>query len=137
MKLSEAIFIFERYEGGSPLLSSFDEFDRFEIVAYLLKSKNEVFKSEDINRAQMLFSVKLAEYAKEIERSNRFMELLEIENDGDPVEEIEGMNKTLKYLTELSLYLASIGVNYQEVTVYEAHRLYAISYKARPKKDNN
>jgi hypothetical protein len=110
MKLSEAIFIFERYEGGSPLLSSFDEFDRFEIVAYLLKSKNEVFKSEDINRAQMLFSVKLAEYAKEIERSNRFMELLEIENDGDPVEEIEGMNKTLKYLTELSLYLASIGV---------------------------
>lgn len=128
MKLSEAIFIFERYGGGNSPLSSLEEYDRAELYAHLIGSKDE-YSVKEQERAECLFKRKLAEYERDIERSNEFIDLLDIDFEDGPAEKIAGMNETLKYLSELSLYLARIGINYHELSVYEAHRLYALSYK--------
>ena len=136
MKLSEAIFIFERWGGNSPL-SLLDEKDSFELCAYLLKSKNDKLSIKQQEKAALLLQLKLLEYQRDIERSNKFVELLDLDIESEEPEIIEGMNHTLKYLTELTLNLSKIGIaNIHDLSVFEAHRLLAINYKNNPKKED-
>ena len=115
MKLAEAIFLFERLGGQDAPLSSIDELDLFELIIYY----KDFEPGENIEK---IITAKLKEYERDIERSNQF-----IIRYGQFSENEETETDTLKYLTELTLLLAKIGIsNIHELSVYEAHRLIVI-----------
>lgn len=131
MQIKEAILIFERCGVSDDPLLSFDEFDKFELYSYLLKTENIELTAKDQERAETLLKIKISEYNREIAKGNKFIELLDIGIEENHEPKTKGMNQTLKYLSELCLYLAMNGIsNYHEMSVYEAHRMYGLAYKA-------
>ena len=130
MKMSEAIFIFERTGGDNSPALTFDELDRYELYSYLLGFPYVETNDEQTKYAELKLKSKMIEYKKDIERANKFIELLDLGLNESSEIEIEGVNTVLKYLTELTLILAKIGIT-QDVSVYEAHRLYALNYKTQ------
>ena len=123
MRFSEAIFIFERIRGLNAPLTSINDYDSFELLTYLLGQKKQYSKHE-IEKAQELLTIKLLEYERDIERSNAFTEKYGNITGGKQEEDFS----IIKYLTELTYYLAKIGIsNIHDLSVYEAHRLFVIA----------
>ena len=131
MKIKEATFIFERFNGGrstAPFLL-IDEIDKIELCSYLLKSDKEAFNQTEQQRAEILLIEKIEEYETDIERSRDFIsKYFRDEKEKEAVEKIEGVNITLEYLTDLVLLLAKIG-HFEDPSVYEAHRIYILNYR--------
>ena len=146
MKLSEAIFIFERYDfQGSETLapfSSLSKVDQIELAEYFLGSQPEGYTAEQVEKASRILESKLYRYQMDLQRSHDFIEGLKKPFNGikDPddkksVEDKETAGNSVSVseigrLTDLVMTLSKIGsFDLSNISVYEANRIQVYEYR--------
>jgi len=146
MKLSEAIFIFERYDFQGSLtlapFSSLSKVDQIELAEHFLGSQPEGYTAEQVEKAGRILESKLYRYQMDLQRSHDFIEGLKKPFNGIPDpddKKSDDDNETagnsvsrseIGRLTDLVITLSKIGsFDLSNTSVYEANRIQVYEYR--------